>query len=113
MHSFPVHLFLMQFQSHQYPPFLHQLHQKQLSSSESSSELCDAAVAEVSAIVDLRLFQPDESWCDELHFLIEELKAMPNKDRQGKVSFSFLHCGGVVTFYRFHVVLVPQVLLRA
>ena len=43
---------------------------------------------------------------------MEELRTMPSKDCQASVSFSFLHCGGVVTYYRFHVVLVSQVLSR-
>ena len=96
----------MQFHSHKYPPFLYQLHQKGLPSSgvEGASEV------EVSDITDLRLYQPDASWCDEFQLLLDELKAIPSKERQACVSISFLHCSGVITFYRFHVVLVPQVL---
>ena len=102
----------MQFESHRYPPFLYLLHQKGLPSSdvEGSSTSCDVETIEVSVITDLRLYQPDASWCDKFQFLISELKAMPSKERQACVSISFLHCSGVITFYRFHVVLVPQVL---
>ena len=102
----------MQFESHRYPPFLYQLHQKDLPSSgvEGTSTMYDGGTVEVSDITDLRLFQPDASWCDEFQFLMNELKTMPSKEHQAYVFISFLHCGRVITFYRFHVVLVPQVL---
>ena len=102
----------MQFESHRYPPFLYQLHQKDLPSSgvEGTSTMYDGGTVEVSDITDLRLFQPDASWCDEFQFLMNELKTMPSKEQQAYVFISFLHCGRVITFYRFHVVLVPQVL---
>ena len=107
--SSPLHivlLFHMQYNSHKYPPFLCQLHKKGLFSCrvEGTSKV------EVSEVTDLRLYQPDVSWCEEFQFLLHELKAMPREDRQAYALISFLHCGRVITFYRFHVVLVPQVL---
>ena len=105
-----TNFFPLQFQSHQYPPFLYQLNQKGLPSSgiENVSKLCKKV--DVSAITDLRLFHPDESWQDEIQCLIKELRVMPSKDCQAYASFSFLQCIGAITFYRFHAVLVPQVL---
>ena len=103
----------MQFESHRYPPFLYQLHQKGLPSSrvESILTLChDEGTVEVSDISDLRDFPLNASWCDEFQLLLDELKEMPHKECQACVSISFLHCGGVITFYRYHVVLVPQIL---
>ena len=102
----------MQFQSHRYPPFLYQLHQKGLTSSdgEVTTTICNGGTVEVSEITDLQDFKPNGSWCDEFQFLLDELKEMPEKECQVCVSISFLHCGRVITFYRFHVVLVPQVL---
>ena len=115
MGSFPLlsYSFAMQFLSHRYPPFLYQLHQRGLSSSgvDVTSTLGDVRTVVVSKVSDLRVFQPDVSWCGEFKSLINELKAMPSKDRQTYVMFSFLLCcDGVITFYRFHVALVPQVL---
>ena len=75
-----------------------------------SSGVEGASEVEVSDITDLRLYQPDVSWRDEFQLLLDELKAMPTKERQAFVSISFLHCGGVITFSRFLVILVPQVL---
>ena len=102
----------MQFESHRLPPCLYQLHQRGLPSFdinvESASEMCKTV--EVSEITDLRLFCPDASWCDTFRCLLDELRSMPNKDCQASVSLSFLDCSGVITFYRFHIVLVPQVL---
>ena len=117
MEYFPLlsHSFPMQFLSHRYPPFLYQLHQRGLPSSgvEVTSALCDVRTVVVSKVSDLRVFQPDESWCSDFQLLINELKAMPSKDRQTYVMFNFLHCcDRVITFYRFHVALVPQVLSR-
>ena len=117
MASFPLlsYSFLTQFQSHKYPPFLYQLHQKGLPSSgvEVTSTLCNVRTVVVSKVSDLLVLQPDASWCGEFHLLIKELKAMLSKDRQTYVMFSFLHCcDRVMTFYRFHVALVPQVLSR-
>ena len=94
----------MQFESHRYPPCLYQLHQKGLPSSDVESTI------KVSDIMDLRHFHPDTFWCDEFRYLLDDLRALLNKDRQACFSFSFLHCSGVITLYRFHVVLVPQVL---
>ena len=106
--------FYVQFQSHRYPPFLYQLHQLQnrLHSSgvQGISTLGDGRKVEVTRVTNLRSFTPNESWCDEFQSLIEELKAMPSKQCQAYVLISFLHCGEVITFYRFHVALVPQVL---
>ena len=104
----------MQFRSHKYPPFLYQLHQKGMPTSdvESPPKTGAAGKAKVSKITDLRLFHPDASWCEELQHLLSELRALPGKGRQACVSFSFLHCSGVITFYRFHVVLASQVLSR-
>ena len=103
-----------QFQSHRYPPFLYQLHQlqKHLPSSgvQGISTLGDGRTVEVTRVTDLRSFLPNEYWCDEFQSLIKELKAMPSKQCQAYVLISFLHCGEVITFYRFHVALVPQVL---
>ena len=75
-----------------------------------SAVVKDASNVVVSEITDLRVYQPDASWCEEFHFFLDELKAMPSKKCQGYVLISFLHCGEVITFYRFHVALVPQVL---
>ena len=97
----------MQYKSHKYPPFLYQLHQQGMLPSVVVE---DASNVVVSEITDLRLYQPDASWCEEFHFFLEELKAMPSKKCQSYVLISFLHCGEVITFYRFHVALVPQVL---
>ena len=94
----------MQFESHRYPPCLYQLHQKGLPSSDVESTI------KVFDIMDLRLFHPDTSWCDEFRYLLDDLRALPNKDRQAGVSLSFLDCSGVITFYHFHMMLVPQVL---
>ena len=96
----------IQFLSHKYPPFLYQLHQKGLPSSGTESTF----KVEVSEIIDLRLYQPDAFWCDEFQLILDELKAMPSKKCQGCVSISFLQCGGVITFYRYHILLVPQIL---
>ena len=104
----------MQFESHRYPPFMYQLHQLQkgLPSSgvEDISTLGDGRTVEVTRVTDLRSFTPNESWCDEFLSLIIKLKAMPSKKCQAYVLISFLHCGEVITFYRFHVALIPQVL---
>ena len=77
---------------------------------ERSFKMCDAAAVEVSEVADLQLYRVNDSWCNELQHILEELKALPDHARQTYVLISFLHCSGVITFYRFHVVLVPQVL---
>ena len=112
VHSLFLYIcFHVQFQSHRYPPFLYQLHQKcpPPSGVEVTSTMCDGGTVVVSEITDLRNFPPNASWCDEFQLLLDELKGMPKKECQAYVSISFLHCGRVITFYRFHVVLVPQV----
>ena len=111
LHSYS---FYVQFHSHRYPLFLYQLHQLQnrLHSSgvQGISTLGDGRTVEVTRVTDLRSFTPNEFWCDEFQSLIVKLKAMPSKQCQAYVFISFLHCGEVITFYRFHVALVPQVL---
>ena len=97
----------MQYKSHKYPLFLYQLHQQGML---PSVVIEDASNVVVSEITDLRLYQPDASWCEEFHFFLDELKAMPSKTCQAYVLINFLHCSEVITFYRFHVALIPQVL---